>query len=89
MIPYDLDITSTPFCDTTIISYELDIPPSGIKIGLNLLDNNEFTIPYILDIVPNSPYVHQLSTQSKKYLFIVSIHGGEQLTEKQLLDELQ
>ena len=38
-IPCELYITSTPFCDTTIITYEIDLPQVGKKIGFNLLDD--------------------------------------------------
>ena len=42
-------ITPTPFFDTTIITYEIELSPSGKKIGFNLLDEEYFTIPYVLD----------------------------------------
>ena len=48
-IPCKVDLTSTPFCDTTIITYEIELPPAGNKIGLNLLNDEYFTIPYIID----------------------------------------
>ena len=34
LIPCELDITSTPFSDTTVITYEIELPPSGKKVGL-------------------------------------------------------
>ena len=45
LIPCKLDITSTPFRDETIITYDIELPPSGKKIGFNLLDDEDFTIP--------------------------------------------
>ena len=60
LIPCKTDITYTPFCDATIITYEIDLSPSGKKVGFNLLDDEVFTIPYIIDTIPNSPASHQL-----------------------------
>ena len=38
-IPGELDLTSTQFSDTTIITYENELPPSVNKVGFNLLDD--------------------------------------------------
>ena len=53
MIPCKLDITSTPFSDKKIITYDIELPPSGKKVGFNLLDDEDFTVPYITDTIPN------------------------------------
>ena len=53
IIPCELDLTSTPFRDETIITYDIELPPSGKKIGFNSLDDEDFTIPYITDTIPN------------------------------------
>ena len=66
MIPRELDITSTMFCDSTIITYEIELPLAGKKFGFNLLDDEEFTIPYVTDTIPNFPSGHQIPTQVKK-----------------------
>ena len=34
LIPCELDLTSTPFSDTTIVTYEIELPPSIKKVGL-------------------------------------------------------
>ena len=39
LIPCELDLTSTPFCDTKILTYEIELPPSKNIIGFKLLDN--------------------------------------------------
>ena len=39
LIPFELDIISTQFCDTKILTYEIELPPSGNKVGFNLLDD--------------------------------------------------
>ena len=88
MIPCELDLTSTPFSDTTIITYEIELPPSGKKVGFNLLDDEDFTIPYITDTIPNSPAGHQITTQAKQNLCIIAINGEEPITAQGELDEL-
>ena len=45
LIPCELDLTSNPFRDETIITHDIELPPSGKKIGFNLLDDEDFTIP--------------------------------------------
>ena len=60
LIPHELNLTSTPFFDTTILTYEIELPPSGKKFGFNLLDDEYFTIVYITDTIPNSPAGCQL-----------------------------
>ena len=62
LIPCELDIKSTLFCDTTILTYEIELPPSGKKIGFNLLDYEDFIIPYVTDKIINSPSGCQLPT---------------------------
>ena len=59
-----------------------------MKIGFNLLDYGDFTIPYIIDTIPNSPAVHQLMTQVKKYVWIIYINGEETITTQGKLDEI-
>ena len=46
--------------DTTILTNEIELPPSGNKVGFDLLDDEYFTIPYITDTIPNSSSGHQL-----------------------------
>ena len=60
LIPWKIDLKYTPFSDETIITYDIELPPSGKKIGFNLLDDGDFTIPYITDTIPNYPAVNQL-----------------------------
>ena len=75
MIPCEIDLTYNTFSDDTIIKYDIELPPSGKKIGFNLLDDEYFTIPYITDTIPNSPASHQLSSQVKINVWILSING--------------
>ena len=49
----ELNIASNIFQDATIITYEIELPPYGNKICFNLLDDDYFTIQYILDTIPN------------------------------------
>ena len=62
LIICELDIASTPFCDAKIITYEIEQPPGGNKLGLGFLDDKYFTVPYIMEKIPNSNDVHKLST---------------------------
>ena len=78
----ELDFTSTPFCDTTTLTCEIDLPPSGKKIGFNLLDDKKFTFSYILDIIPNSPSGNKLPTQAKKNIWTISINVEGPVTSK-------
>ena len=43
----------------------MELPPAGNKIGSNLLDDEDFTILYVADTIPNSPAGHQPPTQAK------------------------
>ena len=73
MIPYELDLVAFPFFDSTVLTYDIWLPPDGRKIGFNLLDDEDFTIPYVIDTIPNSPSIHQLPTQAKKCGPLLSI----------------
>ena len=62
------------FFDTTILTYEIELPPAGRKIGFNLLDDEDFIIPYVIYTIPNPPSGHQLPTQSKNNVWVISIN---------------
>ena len=89
LIPCELDLTSTPFSDTIFITHEIELPPSRNKIGSNLLDCEYFTIPYVIDKIPNLPAGHQLLTQAKKNVWIISINVEDSITTQCAFDELQ
>ena len=88
LIQCELDLTFTPFSDTQIIIYEIELPPSGKKFGFNLLDDEYFTIPYITDTIPNSPDGHQIPSQANRNVSIIAINGKEPITDQGVLDEL-
>ena len=88
-IPCKIDLTSTPFIYTTMITYEIELPPDGNKTGLNLLDNEYFKIHYVIDKIPNSPDGHQLPTQAKKNVLIVDINREDTIIYQGAIDELQ
>ena len=46
-----------------------------IPTGFNLLDDNDFTIQYIIDTITNLPSGHKLPTQDKKNVWIINING--------------
>ena len=58
-----------------MLTYEIELPPAGKKISYNLLNDEDFTIPYVVDTIPNSPAGHQLPTQDKRNLWIIYING--------------
>ena len=66
LIPCEVDILYTIFCDTKIITYEIELPPSGEKIGYNSLDDEDFTRLYVTGTIPNSPAGHKLPTHYEK-----------------------
>ena len=88
MIPCKLDLTSTPLRDETIITYEIESSTSGKKIGFNLLDDKDFTIPYINDTIPDSPAGHGLPSQANRNMFIIAINEEEPITSQGVLDKL-
>ena len=64
------------------------MPPSGKKVGFNSLDDEDFTIPYISDTIPNSPAGHQPPSQAKRKFWIIYINGQEPITAQVVLGEL-
>ena len=75
MIPCKLDLTSTPFSDETIITYDIELTTSGKKFSFNLLGDEDFTIPYITYTILNSPDGHQPPSQAKRNVWIIYING--------------
>ena len=75
LIPCELDLTSTTFSDTSIITYDIELPPFGNKVVFNLLDYEDFTIPYSTDTIPNSSAGHQLPSHSKRNVLSIAING--------------
>ena len=80
-IPHHLEIK--------IIIYELELTPKGKKIDFNLMDDSDFTTPYILDTIPKSPEVQQLPTQSKNNFWVISVYGEEPITTKGSIEKLK
>ena len=69
MIPCETDLTSTPFWDTTVLTYEIVLPPDERKAGFNLLVDEDFIIPFVINTISSSPSRHQLPTQDKKNMW--------------------
>ena len=82
LIPCELDINSTQFSYTKIITYGIQLTPTGKKIYFNLLDDKYFTIPYANDTMPNSQAGHQLTTPAKQNVWIIDINGESLLQLK-------
>ena len=53
LIPCEIDPESNTFCDTKILTYEIELLNYRNKIGFNLLNDEYFTIPYVIDKIPN------------------------------------
>ena len=45
LIPCELDLISTTFSNTTILTNEIELPSYVNKFGFNLLENEDFTFP--------------------------------------------
>ena len=88
LIPCQLNLTSIPFRDTTTLTYEIQLPPSGKKIRFDLLDDEYFTITYITDKIPNSPTSHQIPTQAQWNVWIIAVNGKEHIRYQGALDEI-
>ena len=88
MIPCELDLTHTLFHYTTILTYEVELPPTVKTVDLNLLDDEYFKIHYVTDTISNSPADHQIPTQDKWNVGIISINVEEPTTNQGALDEL-
>ena len=78
----------TAFSDTTVITYGIEFPPSGKKVGINFMDDEDFTIPYISDTISNSPDGNQLLSKANRNVWIISINGEDPITAQGVLDEL-
>ena len=88
MITCELDVTSTPFWGTTIITYEIELLTSGKKLGFNILDDEYFTIPYKTDTIPNSPYRNRFPTQAKQSVCVIDTNREEPITDQGELDKI-
>ena len=58
-----------------MITYEIELPPSGKTIGFNLMNDEYFKTPYVTDTIPNSPPSNQLPSQAKINVWIIAING--------------
>ena len=50
-------------------------PPCGNKISFNLLYYDDFTIPYTIDNIKNSPVSHKTPTQAENNVWIIANNG--------------
>ena len=58
------------------------------KIGFNLLDDEDFKIPYVTDTISNLSSGHIIPTQDKQNLWIIDINGENPIIDQGALDEL-
>ena len=67
----------------------MELPPQGKKFGINLMDDDGFNIPYIVEMVPDYLAGYQLPDQTKNNLFIVEIYGEYPIMSKVDLEEIK
>ena len=67
----------------------MELPPQGKKFGINLMDDDDFNIPYIFEMVLDYLVGHQLPDQTKKNFFIVEIYGEYPIMSKVDLEEIK
>ena len=68
LIPCGFDITFTKNVYTKILKYGIELLPAGKKFCFDSLDDENFTISYVIDKIINSPSGHQLPIHFKKCL---------------------
>ena len=56
--------------------------PQSKKIVINLMDDDDLNITYILYNIPNYPSVHQLPSQANNNLYVLKMDGEEPITAK-------
>ena len=74
-----LNLTLPHFIMPPLLHMKLSYLLLGEK-GFNLLDDDGFTITYILDMIKNSPGSCQLTTESNNNVSIITINGEETIT---------
>ena len=84
----NLILHSLHFVILKFLQIKLSYLPLEKKLVFILLDDDEFTIRYITDAIPNSPAGHQLLTQAKQNLGIIAINEEYPTTSQGELDEL-
>ena len=52
------------------------------------MDDEYFTIYYVIDTIPNLPADHQLPIQDKRNVWIIDIYGEENITYQGAIDEI-
>ena len=71
LITFKIDLSKTPFTESTIVQYQLGITTQGNKISLSLIDNDYFNIPYIVYMVPKYPAGYKLPYQANNKIQIM------------------
>ena len=89
LILYELELSDTPFMKSTIIKSELEISPQGKNSGMNLMDNDDFNIPYVVEFVPNFLAGHQFPDKTKKISLIVRFYGEDSVMASGSLEEIK
>ena len=56
------------------------------KLFFNLLDDEDFTIPYVTDTITNPLDIHQLPTKDKRNVCIIYINVEDPITDQGVPD---
>ena len=67
----------------------MELPPNGKNIGFNLLDDEDLTIPYVVDTILYLPAFYQLTTHANKNMWFMDINSEEPMISQGAIDELQ
>ena len=64
------------------------VTPLWKESWFNLLDDEDFIIPYSIDTIPNLPAGRQLPSQANKNLWIIAINEEDPIKDQGILDEI-
>ena len=72
----------TSLGDAKFITYRIQLPTTENKIGFNLIGDDDFKTPYILDTIYKYPEGKQILTQATIYFFNICINIKYLITAK-------
>ena len=76
----ELDLLKTPFSNSEIFTYEIDLPLHATDIGMEIYDDEYFNIPVLKKCIPDTPACLEIPASSRRNMFIVSINNEEPIT---------
>jgi hypothetical protein len=76
----ELDLLKTPFSNSEIFTYEIDLPLHATDIGMEIYDDEYFNIPVLKKCIPDTPAYLEIPASNRRNMFIVSINNEEPIT---------